>query len=100
MEATLHDSLARGRAPLSGLSKLVIGALVGIALILGYLQASMFGIVLPITIFTLAGGRWVPALGALISAALLLMFGPPMLEAFANPLLSGPMFVISAITMP
>lgn len=110
METAFTQPQAKPRTPLAGLGKLLIVELVGVAIILAYLQAMMFGFVLPIAIFALValgvagllttGWRWVPALAALLSAALLLMFGVPLLESLTHPTVGGPMFIISAILIP
>jgi plastocyanin len=48
---------------------------------------------------TAAGFRWAPAFGALLSVALLALFGPPMLEIISRPAVQGVMFPIMAVML-
>lgn len=79
METTLVRSHAFARQPLGALSKLTITALVGIAGALAYLQLGMTGrfdpvlttfavIMLVVAALSTTGWRWVPLLGAVLSA--------------------------------
>lgn len=92
----MNQSNQRAHPPLAALGKLTLTALVGIALVMFYLQTVVFGEfdpvgammgVLPLVFAGLVatGWRWTPALGALTGGALLAIIGPELHHIFASP---------------
>lgn len=104
----MNQSNQRTHQPLAALGKLTIVALVGIALVMFYLQTVVFGEfdpvgammgVLPLVFAGLVatGWRWTPALGALTGGALLAIIGPELHHIFASP--SDGMFAPAVILL-
>jgi nitrite reductase (NO-forming) len=91
------SSTARAtRAPISALSRLAIGALIGLALALGYVQAFLLHeFALDLTIFAglmlggaaliATGWRWAPALGGLLSTLVVLGNGDKIVFDLTHP---------------
>ncbi|HWQ13723.1 MAG TPA: cupredoxin domain-containing protein [Roseiflexaceae bacterium] len=109
---TMTDTPVRTRAPLSALSKTTIGALAGIALVVGYVAAALIKSVDPIAgavigLPLLAAGliatgwRWAPALGVLVTGLLAALLGMVRGEVASN--IGGPLFaplvVLIALTL-
>jgi plastocyanin len=109
METTMAPARRFRRQPLAALGKLTVAALIGIVLVFTYVQVGIFGFVPPLALFELviliaagvvaAGWRWAPLLGTLVSALLLILDGPPLLETLQAPAVQGQVFGVSAVTL-
>jgi len=108
METSIRQPRAFGRRPLAGLGRLTVAALVGVALVLGYLQtlvdfpAIIIFAIIPLAVAGLIalGWRWSPALGAIVALALLALIGMPLTETLMHPSVGGPLFAVAAMIVP
>lgn len=102
MEATMTETQARTRRQLSALTRLTIGAVLGLAVIVVYIMAGVIRhLIPPFLVFAAIGlvvaglmamgWRWTPLLGAVYSVLLVAIFGADIPGALADS--SSPFYV-------
>jgi plastocyanin len=109
METTMAPARRFRRQPLAALGKLTVAALIGLTLLLTYVQVGIFGFMPPLVIFQLvvliaagvvaAGWRWAPLVGTLVCGLLLILNGLPLLQTLGAPGVQGQIFGVSVVML-